>query len=478
MRNLKMSRFTGVVLGLAILAAGAAQAAVQGTSWRQPVPFSVQTTASARLDALFAAGCQPYKAKGVDYNGCAGDAPPPLDDKYQTAVSRGFKGSREQLIEACKTNANLCVVDPIPHDCPTGTVWSQAGGMPHCVRVDPTCNSGYQIAKDAFGNPSCQVVTAPCTPGPITVTGSCATYYGAGTWTGLVYYTRDVTCPGNIKGPKVYDSDTCVDSSVVTCPSDTTVAVACKAGTTGTAYKTTTYSGASCTATTLPIDYSGCVPNAVPTPCPDPLITSGSCGSGYTGNTVITTTYSGASCTGTPSTDRSGCVPDPTPTPCPDPLVTTGSCGSGYTGNTVITTTYSGATCKGTPSTDRSGCVVIPTVPTCPDPVVSTSACPAPQVGNIISTTSYSGSTCTPKTVVDKTGCSTPTPDPCHVVFAYFDGVDKNNAAMADIYIPLGGQSGSYCTGYTKNWAVYYTCSFAGVATEKNIIRSGCGLFN
>lgn len=449
--KLSLSRLAKFAIGLAVMIVGSSQAIAQ-SNWRSSVPYSVQTTASARLDSLYAAGCQPFKAKGVDYNGCPGDAPPPKDDMYQTALSRGFQGSREKLIEACKTNANLCVVDPIPHDCPTGTMWSQAGGMPHCVRVDPACISGYQLVKDALGNPSCQVVAAPCTPGTTSVTGSCSTYYGAGTWTGNVFYSQNVICPGNIKEPKVYDYDTCVDTSVVTCPSDVTVEVACKTGTTGTAYKTTTYSGSSCTASTLPIDYSGCTPTA--DPCPDPEITSGSCGSGYTGNTVITTTYSGSSCTGKTTTDRSGCVADPTP--CPSPVITNGSCGSGYTGNTVITTTYSGSSCTGTSTTDRSQCVPVVTCPdpvitsgscgsgytgstsiittysgssctassttdrsqcipvvVCSDPIVTSSACPAPDVGEVITTTTFSGSSCTPSTVVDKSGCSRGAPPSC-----------------------------------------------------------------
>lgn len=123
--------------------------------WRSPIPHSYFTLESRRLDLLFATGCQPFAANGVEYDGCPGDAPPPLMDAFLYAKAKGFKGSRSELLAECKISPQSCIVDPIPHDCPAGTLWSHAGGLPHCVREDPICLNGYVLSHDMIGNPFC-----------------------------------------------------------------------------------------------------------------------------------------------------------------------------------------------------------------------------------------------------------------------------------------------------------------------------------
>lgn len=85
----------------------------------------------------------------------------------QMTRGRGFKGSLHELVNECKNfSPQACTVDTIAHDCPSGTGWSYAGRIPHCVQFDPTCISGYQVTHDALANPACTACT------PVNVAGS------------------------------------------------------------------------------------------------------------------------------------------------------------------------------------------------------------------------------------------------------------------------------------------------------------------
>ncbi|MBX9900311.1 MAG: hypothetical protein K2Y28_05955 [Burkholderiaceae bacterium] len=255
------------------------------TSWRQPIDYSIGTTTSSRLDQMYAAGCQPFKVGALDYNGCPNDAPPPLNDLLTTARGRGFKGSLQELVNECKNfSPQSCTVDTIAHDCPSGTVWSSAGGIPHCVRLDPTCVVGYEVTHDALANPAC----TPCTPLNVAGSVSCNAFLGATGWNGSVSYVDTTLC--GVPQPRVYGGTGSCSAVPVPAPCgpDVVTSTACPAPQTGRIVHTTVFSGASCTGTTTD-DASGCS-NAAATCTPS----SGSninigCPASYTGTHIVRT---------------------------------------------------------------------------------------------------------------------------------------------------------------------------------------------
>lgn len=254
-------------------------------SWPNPIDFSISTPESTRLDQLFAAGCQPFKAGGLDYNGCPNDAPPPLNDLLTTARFRGFKGSLQDLLNECKNfSPQSCTVDTIAHDCPSGTGWSNAGGIPHCVRVDPTCIAGYEVTHDALANPAC----TPCTPLNVAGSVSCNTFLGVSGWSGSVSYVDTTLC--GVPQPRVYGgSGSCTAAPPPTvCGPNVVTTSACPTPQTGQIISTTVFSGPTCVGTTTD-DASGCTNAAATcTPSTGSNINVG-CPATYTGTHIVRT---------------------------------------------------------------------------------------------------------------------------------------------------------------------------------------------